>query len=42
MPLEIKVLLLFGALWIGYSLFKQLIINIIDERQRKNDRSNIR
>jgi len=35
MPLEMKVILLFGALWIGYSLFKQLIINIINERINK-------
>ena len=35
MPLEIKVILLFGALWIGYSLFKQLITNIINERINK-------
>jgi hypothetical protein len=36
MSLEIKVILLFGALWIGYSFFKQLIINIINERIKKN------
>ena len=35
MPLEIKVILLFGALGIGYSLFKQLIINIVNERINK-------